>query len=179
MSTIYNCAGSLLSAVYSYFSNSKVSEDQCFKNLNEAYEALAAHATEVFPLLLDSTEGSKFSRLENAVERLQANGFIMDSELISRFQEALRVYEDNFSGFVGLQVGDNSTLEERAQEASKKAQAQGNKDEKLNYRAEFYQHLVRKDYLAQGIESEAGAYANFIDLTHLTQNGLRRHRNQF
>lgn len=164
MSTIYNCARSLFDTVYSYVSNSKVSEDQCFKNLNEAYEALAAHATEVFPLLLDSTEGSKFSRLENAVELLQANGFIMDSELISRFQEALRVYEDNFSGFVGLKPGDNSTLEERAQEASKKAQAQGNTDEKLNYRAEFYQQLVRKDYLAQEAESEAGAYANFIDL---------------
>ncbi|WP_420422560.1 hypothetical protein [Simkania sp.] len=81
------------------------------------------------------------------MELLQERGFILDSARISRYEEAFKAYEDNFSGFLGVVNG--SSLEEKAREAANQAEAQGYKDEKLNYRAEYFQYLLRNDRLSR------------------------------
>lgn len=141
MSTLINGAVSYISSACSYVFSAKKTENQYVKDLSEAYEALEAHAMEVFPLLMDSVEGSPFTRLENAIELLQSEGFILDTDLINRYREALKAYEDNFPGFL---------------DANPSAGA-------ADFRKAHLENQERKDRLAQGTDTEVGAYANLLD----------------
>jgi len=160
MTTILDSAASLFKAAFSYFSSESY-EDQQLNSLDQACQALETEIKGVFPLAMESQEGSKFTRLENAISLLQDNQVPLNPDLLRDYRSALKAYQSNLSGFIDSKYS-GSTLHERALEALKQASASP-EDKKLSYRAEYYQNCLRDERLNRGLNEETRTYAQFID----------------
>ncbi|NRA90037.1 MAG: hypothetical protein HRU43_02780 [Simkaniaceae bacterium] len=161
-------------AVSTYYSSENY-EDKYLKSANEAQASLKEHILTIFPKvpgLQDKVdkESTSFSGMKNVLQFIKDLGLAHDETLVSRFETAVKIYEDNLEKF---QAYSPHTTEENLKSVKQAIKDKSVDASKLSARESHFESSLILEGLAKTETTEEGASARVLRTKEALQLSLQ------